>query len=125
MNTLTRLMLCLAILAGGVMVGSKAGGGGGGAIPQNIFDAVTQQSDFYINQYAAQINVRDSNGDSPLHYAARIGNPTIVQLLLNLGAATYSVNNWNQAPEDVAANDYVRQQLGSTGLSSIGQSFGY
>jgi hypothetical protein len=100
MNTLTRLMLCVAILAGGVMVGSRAGGpGSGGGVstyPNHLFEAIIKEMPYdYIAHYLQthpdavtwELNSM-YNGKTPLDYARERtdGGVQIAELLIQWGA---------------------------------------
>ena len=109
MNAVMRLVLCVAVLAGGVMVGGKAGGGGGVSYPNYLFKAIIEGESYdYIAQY---LQARSStatyevnsvyNGLTPLDYAQkRSDGKQLADLLINWGA---------QDP----------------GLLPVGQGFGY
>ena len=49
------------------------------------------------------INARDSSGNTVLHYAARVGGPDAISLLLQLGADANARNISHERPADIAA----------------------
>ncbi|MFC1566914.1 protein kinase, partial [bacterium] len=53
----------------------------------------------------AIINMQDSNGNTAMHYAASLGNPEIIQILLDYGADMTLVNK-----EDASASDLANSQ---------------
>ena len=55
-----------------------------------------------VDHIAVDINQPDSTGMNALHYAAQIGNPTIVGALLQAGANRTSLNNKSHSPLDIA-----------------------
>jgi len=48
------------------------------------------------------INAKDVSGNTILHYAARMGKPETITLLLELGAAKYAQNISAESPADIA-----------------------
>ena len=57
------------------------------------------------------IDSLDKQGNSPLHYASKHGNPDICKYLVEQGASVVQRNNKQQTPYDVAENHVVRQFL--------------
>ena len=55
-----------------------------------------------VDHITVDINQPDSTGMNALHYAAQIGNPTIVGALLQAGANRTSLNNKSHSPLDIA-----------------------
>jgi len=55
-----------------------------------------------VDHIAVDINQPDSTGMNALHYAAQIGNPTIVGALLQAGANRTSLNNKSHSSLDIA-----------------------
>jgi hypothetical protein len=121
MNVFTRLVLCVAVLAGGLVMGSRlqasygaydqpslgpiydavAGGGTSDMVLGAIGDA--QLGDAQLSgTLQQQINIQDGYGNTPLHIAASKGNLDIVQLLLNYGANKYIPNKNGDYPAAVA-----------------------
>ena len=49
------------------------------------------------------INAQDASGNTILHYAARMGKPETITLLLELGAAKHAQNISRERPVDIAA----------------------
>ncbi|MFA6263979.1 MAG: ankyrin repeat domain-containing protein [Candidatus Babeliales bacterium] len=122
MNGFMRLVLCVAVFASGVVGSSKAGGGAVSALPENIFQAIHQQSisgvDYCLGQLRHDVNAIDYDWNTPLHIAAQMGNADIVSRLLSYGANPNVTNRAGFRPVDVAANDYVRQILMQTSGTS-------
>jgi ankyrin repeat protein len=54
---------------------------------------------------AALLVAADSDGDTPLHNAARGGHTHVVQLLLQHGASAMTLNHADQTPRDAAGSD--------------------
>jgi len=48
------------------------------------------------------INAKDSSGNTVLHYAARLSNPNIISILLELGANRSIKNITSESPNDIA-----------------------
>jgi len=48
------------------------------------------------------ISAKDSSGNTILHYAARLGSPEIISILLELGANRSVKNNASESPYDIA-----------------------
>ncbi|KAI9101643.1 ankyrin repeat-containing domain protein, partial [Phlyctochytrium arcticum] len=46
------------------------------------------------------VNLRDSQGNTALHYACKYGNRVVTEILLRLGAATDITNNNGETPLD-------------------------
>jgi len=59
----------------------------------------------YFIQHGADINVRNSNGDSPLHIACRHNNFEIVNCLLYHGADINVKNNFRKSPLSIACEN--------------------
>ncbi len=57
------------------------------------------------------VNTQNSNGDTPLHVAASIGNKEIVELFLNKGANPTITNRNDQKPGDLARIMAIRTLL--------------
>jgi len=55
-----------------------------------------------IDHITVDINQPDATGMNALHYAAQIGNPSIVGALLQAGANRSSLNNKSHSPLDIA-----------------------
>merc|ERR1719492_11142 len=51
---------------------------------------------------AARLNARDSNGDTPLHYAVNTDNPELARLLLGAGADAAVKNADDETPAELA-----------------------
>lgn len=50
----------------------------------------------------ANLEVRDSMNNTPLHYAAGYGRPAIARMLLDAGADKTAQNNTGKTPLDLA-----------------------
>jgi ankyrin repeat protein len=59
----------------------------------------------------ANIEVKDTDGDTPLHNAARIGHLPIVKALVSIGADILAANNEGHLPIHVALNSAVAKCL--------------
>ena len=55
-----------------------------------------------VDHITVDVNQPDSTGMNALHYAAQIGNPSIVGALLQAGANRTSLNNKSHSPLDIA-----------------------
>eukprot|EP00966_Prymnesium_polylepis_P169453 3918084-Prymnesium_polylepis.1 len=53
-------------------------------------------------EHGADINAKAADGNSPLHLAAREGDPDAAEFLLDVGADPCQLNSQNQTPLDVA-----------------------
>ncbi|KAL3083404.1 hypothetical protein niasHS_011206 [Heterodera schachtii] len=60
-----------------------------------------------VKKHMAEMNKKDTQGNTPLHIACMLGNKDIVQLLLEKGAKVRSRNNagWNALDEAIAYGD--------------------
>lgn len=70
-------------------------------------------------QTGADPNLQDSDGESPLHKAARVGNMECVQLLLTAGGNPRLCNRWGQTCSQLALS--LGQLSAATLLNSIEQ----
>lgn len=50
----------------------------------------------------AEINIKDNDGNTPLHYAAKRGFMGIIRLLVENGADINAKNNDGQTPNDIS-----------------------
>ena len=48
---------------------------------------------------------KTNDGDTPLHRAARFGQPATVQLLIHEGADTFAKNQYDQIPLNIAETE--------------------
>ena len=68
----------------------------------------------YLSWAGASVNMRMTNGWTPLHCAAETGHKKITQLLLDNGSNPFSNDRYNDNPADIAriySNDDVVQIL--------------
>ncbi len=63
--------------------------------------------------HGANIEARDSNGESPLRRSVNCGHPAVATVLLSLGADPESRCNRGRTPRDAARTDELRNILGS------------
>ena len=69
----------------------------------------------------ADVNVGDSGGMTPLHYAAKYNvNPAVIPALLEAGAEVNARNNKKETPLDLAVR--FRQYLARQALLEAGAS---
>ena len=59
----------------------------------------------------ADVNKKDDNGKTPLHYAAAYGYLEICELLIKNGAHINAKNRWGETPLQIAKNDEIRSIL--------------
>jgi ankyrin repeat protein len=95
MKMFMRSMLCLAVLAGGLVMSSDAGYGRRHHTPKNLIYAV-QEKQRYVIDYAKlesmvlsgsyNINEQDSDGWTALDYAEQAGDAEAANLLRSNGA---------------------------------------
>lgn len=69
------------------------------------YNALIKGMAFY-NDKTNILNIKDENGDTPLHYAVRHGNFTTARVLLEAGAYIDEVNNAGLTPLAVAIKEY-------------------
>ncbi|KAJ3323589.1 hypothetical protein HDV06_001613 [Boothiomyces sp. JEL0866] len=62
------------------------------------------------------INSRDILHNTPLHYAASIGNLETVEILLKHGANPSVINSRNIAPDQTTVNEQVREHISDSAL---------
>ena len=68
---------------------------------------------FYVRGFARFINVRDNNGATPLHLAARFNHPAVVRFLLSKGALVCATTTrsggrgWDFLIQSILANYYM------------------
>jgi hypothetical protein len=58
--------------------------------------------------------LRDDSGNCPLHYACKLGDPTIARILMESPGgrrALVLLNNLEQKPIDVCSNHYLRSRV--------------
>lgn len=57
--------------------------------------------DYLCRECLADIELGDTNGDTPLHLASRLNHYPVVKVLLNFGANPHSRNKFNETPLDL------------------------
>ena len=65
----------------------------------------------HLIKCGAEVNLKDAEGNTPLHYGSMCGFPLIVTALLDAGADNTVANNEGKTPSDCAITDEVRQAL--------------
>ncbi|OQS07178.1 myosin [Thraustotheca clavata] len=73
------------------------------------FEAV--KTSVWLIENEADINAKDTLGNTPLHYAVMECRDDLVESLLKKGALTTIRNNNNETPIDLATEEYTREQL--------------
>jgi len=73
-----------------------------------------------IDRGGADVNARDSNGNTPLHYAAQWNSKDVVKLLRDHGADMNAKNSSERTALDEAVGNKVADLLRSLGASSVG-----
>ena len=73
-------------------------------LPSNLNNTTLNVMRLLIES-GAQIDVQDSNGDTPLHYACKYNNRYLVKILLEKGGDVSLKNHKGQTPLDVAAHE--------------------
>lgn len=63
----------------------------------------------------ADPDLQDYNGNTALHYAARIPRPDIIPILIDNGAEVNVLNNRDLTPLDIAANEQIAELLREAG----------
>jgi hypothetical protein len=58
--------------------------------------------DYYINEKKVDVNCKDSNGDTPLHFAAKNNNKKVFEKLINAGAKTDIINKKGEVAINIA-----------------------
>lgn len=63
---------------------------------------------FLLDKHLCDVNIKDHNGNTPLHIAFRYKNVDVANLLLAYGARIDILNNDNKTPEFYRIrNDYI------------------
>ena len=72
--------------------------------------------DWFLKQHPpADVNHKDKDGSTPLHYAASVGHARIVKQLLMAGAKLGVDNVRSERAEDVAANETIKALIKTFG----------
>ena len=66
---------------------------------------------FLILMIGVPVDMRDSSGNTPLHYAAKYGNYEMAKFLIARGCPASTKNTQHQTPYDVSDNHVIRQYL--------------
>ena len=80
-----------------------------------IFYAVHGSSEEQISmlrvliENGAKVDQQDSQGKTPLHYAAELGRTRCIPFLLQKGASPHATDNHRKTPLDLASNEKVRK----------------
>jgi ankyrin repeat protein len=106
MNVCIRLVLCLAVLAGGVMGSGKADSGYGTATYDfsGLIAAIRQGSTTDVQRYIEELGPEGANmmldgaSNRPLHFAAQRDDVNMVSFLIGLGANPSLPNGSGQLP---------------------------
>lgn len=64
-------------------------------------------------QLGLNVDMKDSNGQTPIYYAAKNGHSPMVELLLKYGATPNVKDNLGKTPADVAKTEELRKRLRS------------
>ncbi len=75
-------------------------------VVEKFFNPTTIIRGFY--EAGGQLDIRDSNGETALHIAAKMNKIQIIQQLRNLGASTSIKNNQGKIPVDVAVSNATK-----------------
>lgn len=59
----------------------------------------------------ADVSIKDVNGDTPLHIAAKMGFPEIIKILIKYGANISEENNKGMTPIQVAAKKQKKESV--------------
>ena len=99
-NSRKRTQIMILLLERGVM--SQYG--------QTAFHAAAQWGksetlDELARLESANVNVRDNNGWTPMHFAAKYGHTRAVQVLANHAADVKALTGYNQTPMDLARTE--------------------
>lgn len=81
-----------------------------------VIHAAAKFNNFYamdlVLKYGVDVNLKDVQGNTALHHAARNGNLDMVKVLVERGCSVLAKNNSNQTAYDVSeAHHFVRQYL--------------
>lgn len=71
---------------------------GGSPLEKAITSGMDSVAELLIREWKANISCANSNGDTPLHLAAKCGNALLVELLLEQGADGNHCNNAGRTP---------------------------
>lgn len=87
----------------------------------NLIDAICYENDdvcIAVIEARADVNAVDCNLLTPLHYAAYMGNPVLVRMLLEANANVFALDSNNQSPlHEVSGNeDTIRALLEAKAL---------
>eukprot|EP01100_Stratorugosa_tubuloviscum_P002747 TRINITY_DN1650_c0_g1_i4.p1 TRINITY_DN1650_c0_g1~~TRINITY_DN1650_c0_g1_i4.p1 ORF type:complete len:319 (-),score=139.43 TRINITY_DN1650_c0_g1_i4:140-1096(-) len=71
-----------------------------------------------IISHHQQINIADSKGNMPIHWAAKLGETKIVELLIRYGANPNTKNNEGKIAADLTIKKNIKKLLSNTQISS-------
>ena len=72
-----------------------------------------------VNDFDADVHVKDTDGWTPLHAASAVGNIRIAQFLLERGAKASALNNSCEFPVDVAEDEAMEKLLKNAMLGPL------
>jgi hypothetical protein len=72
----------------------------------------------------SEVNARNNDGSTPLHWAAKWGNTKTAKLLGELGADPEARNNSGRTPLDSARGEKVKALLRNPGIFSVSEQRG-
>jgi len=116
MKTLSALHLSHFVVLFTLILILGCGGAGGGSSTakgtyNNIYDAIRANDLAAVQAFVKQgvnVNDKDAEGKTPLHYAAAYGNKELVQFLIDQGADVKAKDSRGRTPMSVAS------QMGNT-----------
>ena len=100
-------------IAASADVHAVEGTSGRSALHKGAFWGHVETVQFLVTEQKLDVNLRDFNGDTPLHDAARFGHRAVCDILVAGGADLSLTNNMGKTAQQVAA-DYGKADVAAS-----------